>query len=93
MMAFTLHVTVNRFLSGTVSSLRGICVTLMSSICKNLDFMYMFISRFQPLQIAGNKLLVFFFFQENYYFASNRTPICEKYPSHKTLMAQYFNIN
>ena len=54
-------------------------ISLMSPIRKNLDFMYMFVSQHQPLQIAGNTLLMVFF-HVNYYFANKLSPVFDRYP-------------
>ena len=53
---------------------RGLCGFNVANRKNILDFLYMFVSQHQPLQIADNKRLVFVF-QGNYYFASNMTPV------------------
>ena len=67
----------------------------MSPVRRSLDFTYMFVSQRQPLQIADNKLLMVFFSQGNYNFASKITPVFRGiHHNHvMTRMTQYLKIN
>ena len=40
-------------------------------------FVYIFVSQHQLLHIVDNNILMFIFFQGNYYFARNTTPVSE----------------
>ena len=41
---------------------------------------------------CGQHILMFFIFQGNYYFASNKTPVFERYPSRDDLNSSIFFI-